>query len=218
MQKRLAIRVLVVGLLTSAFGMSYAGQSSTAVFGDLPIFITEGLHLPLAPITPGAPEIDLRITGDWTVTFTKSTIDPPLNGDVAAIALITLFYQGPESTDGEIDLAPAFRNVTLTNFTGTQSVELPVDFTLKLRDPSSIAYFSGNGDGTIFLDSSVLGRVDPISLGDDIFDSGVYLTGGDVRDLTISISAVPEPSTALLLLMAIGAICIGSRCRAPRSI
>lgn len=192
-------------LLVSQVTPAVAANTSVSDFGAVQITASgdpkgfPGTSFDL--ITDGAPRIDLRVTGDWTISFSTPEGMAPADIHFGFFPELFVFFESPGGTDGVTGIPLGFQTwVDLNDFAGTETISVPVDFTMEMTgsDRRNVTgawpgYDTTFGQGAALLEGPVASfYVSPSARA--VFESGV------INNLTLTLTAAPEPSEAVLLL------------------
>jgi hypothetical protein len=208
MKFALKARIALASLLICVAGTSEAALSTTVVFPTLSVLDTFAAQ-PFDAIDPSAYAIDVHVTGLWTFEFAHESGAAPYTGDIYYWPSLTIFFAGPHGNDGVggLETGPG-RAASFVDFTGTQTFEIAVDATTFFPHGQT-QNLTGPGRGNLDIEG-LLGQSMQLS---DSDPGAIYLSGGTVRDLTFTLTAVPEPNGAFLLLAGLVAIVNARRTR-----
>ena len=194
------LRSIFVGLLSFiATATSYAA-THTATYS----YIDWGqvISSPILLVDPAAPAIDVHVTGEWTFVFSHEDFYPPATVELAyAPSLNVFFVQGNDGIEG-IDLGNFVAHTTIPDFTGVVSLPFHVDHTQRLINHGDLSNFMGYGDTLLFVEDFLGGGI-PLNDVDGIVLGDVF-----VRDLSITITAVPEPAGYVLAMLGFAVVLV----------
>lgn len=206
-----AVRAALVGVLALVIGQAVAGTSSTTVYPTLSIFDSFAAQ-PFDPIDPSASGISVNVTGTWTFVFGHDAGAMPYTGDVYfGPTGLEVFVAGPHGNDGTTTFDVQIPQLAhFENFTGTETFVVNVDKTTYIPGTgNNLQNFTGPGEGMLYIEG-------PISYwlpGQDM-EPGSIMLAGSVQDLTVRMTAVPEPAAPFSLLAGLGVLCwVGRRSR-----
>ena len=147
------------------------------------------------PLDPAAPAYRVHYSGDWTFNFEHNQNLPPSDDSVTMYPILYVFFSGPHGNDGitNVDLGSRGETLSVSDFTGKISFTIHVDGVLTWG-PEYYANITGPGYDTAYA------FVEDIAGGTAPPSESLIFTSIDVRGLTMTLTAIPEPGNLSLLL------------------
>ena len=191
---RSVMRIVMIFSLAVVLRPACAALATTIVFPDFDQHqAAQDIPSTFEPLDPAAAAIRVHVSGDWTFYFEHNDNLPASSDTFTLYPELHIFFSGPHGNDGVTFLGLSQTEThAVVDFTGKVDYTMHVDQTLTWG-PDYYANISGPPYGTAyaFVEESI---------GTATLSETLPLTNVEVKGLTVSLTAIPEPDVLPLLL------------------